>query len=409
MGKLFDTSGYRARTEHRLIGVMSGTSLDGIDAVLVSVLTDKNQHLSHVRLEDQFSLPYNGELKALLHKLCIPGSADINDITRAHFGLSHWNARAIKGLIEKGPYDITSIDAVCMHGQTIWHAPEPQAFPGPEGSLEITGTLQISNPSVVASLTGLPVISDFRSADMAEGGQGAPLAPYIDALLFGVKDKAVAVQNIGGIGNVTVLPSGDTTEGVFAFDTGPGNMIIDSLVSMGTGGQKSYDPGGAIAQKGSVHRELLLALMKDPYFSKKPPKSTGREVYGTEFSVAFQRKAQELGLSFEDTIATATAFTAYSIAQAYKDFVIPLIPIQSVIVCGGGAKNKTLLRLLQNYLPPGIGVQTSDELGIPDQAREAMAFALLGHESLMGKPANIPAVTGAKKSVILGTITLGHI
>lgn len=400
---------YRQQTEHRLIGVMSGTSLDGVDAVLVSISCGPDSQVQEVKLLDQVSLPYTKEAKQLVSRLCLPGVPTLEDLTYAHFGLAEWNASAVNKLLERGSYEKSSIDAVCMHGQTVWHSPLRRSFPGPEADFEVIGTLQIGNSQVVSSRTGLPVISDFRSADMAEGGQGAPLAPFIDFLLFGEVGKGVAVQNIGGIGNVTVLPLGGTEKDVYAFDTGPGNMIMDALVSMETDEAQQFDDGGDIAAKGKVSEALLSYLMHDPYFSLKPPKSTGREVYGIEFTKLLKQKADSLGLSFEESVATATAFTALTIAQAYKDFVLPQTPLDRVVVSGGGARNKTLLKMIASYLPTGIEVTTSDSYGIPDQAREAMAFALMGHQSLMGRPANLPSVTGAHKAVVLGTITMQHI
>lgn len=400
---------YRERKEHQIVGLMSGTSLDGVDAVLVSITTDEHQHVLNVTLLDQVSLPYTKEVKEKVSNLCIPKNAGIKDLTLAHFGLAYWNAAAVNALIDKGPYDKNLIDGISMHGQTVWHAPVAESFPGPLGPIDVTGTLQIGNAQLVSSLTGLTVISDFRSADMAEGGQGAPLAPYIDYLLFGNKEKGIAVQNIGGIGNVTVLPFGGDAESVFAFDTGPGNMIIDRIVSIGTNDSMQYDDGGAIASRGNVSQVLLSSLMEDPYFSMKPPKSTGREVYGDAFAQSFWKKGLALGLSFEDLVATSTAFTAHSIAQSYKDFVLPVTPLHTVIVSGGGARNKTLLSMLSELLPNEIEVMISDDFGVPDQAREAMAFALMGHESLMGRPGNIPSVTGARKSVVLGVVTMQHI
>lgn len=397
---------YRSRLSHKLIGLMSGTSLDGVDAVLVCIETDENGTTTQITLEDQVSIPYTKEMKGLVSRLCVPGASDINDITLAHSGIAYWNAEAVNMLIKHSNISRTAVDAVCMHGQTVWHAPNPLSFPGPSGVMEVTGTLQLGNPQYVASLTRLPVISDFRSADMAAGGQGAPLAPYIDYLLFHQKNKGVAVQNIGGIGNVTVLPLGGRPEDVFAFDTGPGNMIIDQLVALHTNQQKQFDEGGAIAASGSVCKPLLEFLMDDPYFVKRPPKSTGREVYGYEFTNRLLQKAATLQISFADSVATATAFTAYTIAQSYTDFVLPVTSLHTVIVSGGGARNKTLLSMLSGYLGPDMQVSVSDDFGIPDQARDAMAFALMGHESLLGRPSNLPAVTGAREPVVLGTITM---
>jgi anhydro-N-acetylmuramic acid kinase len=397
---------YRKETTHRIIGLMSGTSLDGVDAVLVTITSEADGHVESVTLEDQVAIPYTNDVKAMVNRLCVKGASDIEDLCFAHFGLAHWNGEAVNRLIEHSGVKRDSIAAIGMHGQTVWHAPVPRTFPGPEGSLDITGTLQIGNAQMVASLTGLPVISDFRSADMAEGGEGAPLAPYIDYLLFHQEGKGIAVQNIGGIGNVTVLPQGGDEEAIFAFDTGPGNMIIDQIVALGTHQKQQYDDGGTIAARGTVSIELLTQMMRDPYFAKKPPKSTGREVYGSDYSEQVLKQAEALKLSFEDVVATATAFTAKTIASSYKDFVLPVTALDTVVVSGGGARNKTLLSMIQGYLPEGITVKPSDEVGVPDQAREAMAFALMAHESLMGRPSNIPKVTGAKRRVVLGTITM---
>lgn len=397
---------YRKETTHRIIGLMSGTSLDGVDAVLVTIVSNADGRMVSVDLEDQVSIPYTNEVKEIVKSLCVKGAADIEDLCFAHFGLAHWNGEAVNRLIEHSGVERASIAAIGMHGQTVWHAPVPRSFPGPEGSLDITGTLQIGNAQMVSFLTGLPVISDFRSADMAEGGEGAPLAPYIDYLLFHQEGKGIAVQNIGGIGNVTVLPKGGNEDDAFAFDTGPGNMIIDQIVALGTNQAQQFDDGGANAARGTVCEPLLDEMMDDPYFAKRPPKSTGREVYGSAYSEQVLKRAKALGLSFEDVVATATAFTAKTIAWAYKDFVLPITALDTVVVSGGGARNKTLLSMIQGYLPEGITVKPSDEVGVPDQAREAMAFALMAHESLMGRPSNIPKVTGAKRRVVLGTITM---
>lgn len=241
---------------------------------------------------------------------------------------------------------------------------------------------------------------------MAAGGEGAPLAPYIDALLFASATKGRIVQNIGGIGNATVVPAGAATADISAFDTGPGNMVMDAIVRMGTEGRQQHDAGGSYAAAGRVSADLVELYMRDPYFARKPPKSTGREVYGAAFAERFREEAASRGLSFEDTVATAAAFTAESIARSYRDFILPLTRIDEVLVSGGGALNATLLKMIAERLPAGIIVTTASAQGIPDQAREAMAFAVLGHESLMGRPGNLPAVTGARAAVVLGSLTL---
>ncbi len=395
---------YAARTEHLVIGLMSGTSLDGIDAALVRITTDAGGALSGVKLLAHSSLPYPDELRRLVARLCAPETARIDDLTYAHFGLSEWYARTVALVLQESGAPSSSVDAISMHGQTVWHAPQPRPFPGPAGPLLVTGTLQLGSPAVVRERTGIPVISDLRSRDMAAGGEGAPLAPYVDALLFGSQTEGRIVQNIGGIGNATVLPA--ASDGVVAFDTGPGNMVIDAVVAAGTGGSERYDPDGAYAARGQVDRAEVVSLMNDPWFAKKPPKSTGREMFGEAFARQFLARTRTRGLSFEDQVATATAFTAQSITAAYRDFVFPSTAVAAVIVAGGGARNLTLLRMIGERLPPGTSVTTAASMGVPDLGREAMAFAVLGHESLMGRPGNLPAVTGARTPVVLGSITL---
>jgi anhydro-N-acetylmuramic acid kinase len=397
---------YASKTEHLVIGIMSGTSLDGVDATLVRITTGRAGAVLSVVLIKHSYLPYSDPVRTLVARLCSTSSARIDDLTYVHFGLSEWYAKAVSLVIEASGLAASGVDAISMHGQTVWHAPIPRAFPGPDGQIEVRGTLQLGSSAVLRERTGIPVISDLRSRDMAAGGEGAPLAPYIDAILFGSATEGRIVQNIGGIGNATVIPAAATASGIIAFDTGPGNMVIDALVAAGSQGAQRYDSGGALAAKGRVAEDWVRDLMKDPYFSRPPPKSTGREVYGSAFAEAFAEHARKAGLSFEDSLATATAFTAESIASAYRGFILPRTPIGWVLVAGGGALNATLLRMIQERLPKGLLVTTTADCGVPDQAREAMAFALMGHESLMGRPSNLPAVTGARCPVVLGTITL---
>jgi anhydro-N-acetylmuramic acid kinase len=407
--------GFRARyaekREHLVIGLMSGTSLDGVDAALVRILTRDDAGIDSVELVRHSYIPYSAELRSLVAKLCSIQECRVDDLVYAHYGLSEWYSEAVLLAISESGIPASKIDAVSMHGQTVWHAPLARPFPGPRGPLQVKGTLQLGSSAVVRERTGLPVVADLRARDMAAGGEGAPLAPYIDAILFGSATEGRIVQNIGGIGNATVLPAGANTDasaaaGIFAFDTGPGNMVMDAVVLEGTGGAKRYDPEGSIAARGRPCFDIVDALMKDPYFSRKPPKSTGREVYGASFAQDLMKDAAARGLSFEDTVATAAAFTAESIARSYRDFVLPRASIAKVLVAGGGALNPTLLGMIRERLGAGIQVAASAAFGVPDQAREAMAFALLGHESLMGRPGNLPAVTGARAPVVLGSVTL---
>ncbi|OQY34793.1 MAG: anhydro-N-acetylmuramic acid kinase [Spirochaetaceae bacterium 4572_59] len=399
-------SSYRKRKAHRVIGLMSGTSLDGVDAVLVDIQSSTQNSADKITLLHHVYLPYTDPLRKMVADLCSLDRAKIDNLVSVHFGLSEWYAQVVLDLLDECACDADSIDMICMHGQTVWHAPVPKSFPGPHGEIMVKGTLQLGASSVVRERTGIPVVSDLRSADMAAGGEGAPLSPFTDLQLFGSESEGRIIQNIGGIGNATILPEGSSKSKVFAFDTGPGNMIIDAIVELKTEGAQHYDPEGSIAATGTVCEELVRECMLDEYFQRKPPKSTGREIYGVDFTRDFLQRTNKRGLSFEDSVATATAFTAESIARSYKDFILPYCSIAKTLICGGGALNLTLLQMIQDRVPEGIEVTTTNSYGIPDQGREAMAFAVIGHESLMGRPGNLPEVTGAKAPVVLGVVTL---
>jgi len=397
---------YASRAEHSVIGLMSGTSLDGVDAALVRIVTDRKGAVARVQLVAQAALPYSDELRRSVAALCVPETARIDDLTYVQFGLSEWYARAVQLVLRSAGAEPSGVDVISMHGQTVWHAPQPRPFPVPGGTAPVKGTLQLGSAAVLRERTGIPVIWDLRSRDMAAGGEGAPLAPYIDALLFGSNAEGRIVQNIGGIGNATVVPAGATADAVYAFDTGPGTMVMDAVAAASSAGAERFDADGRRAAAGTVDAAEVAELMKDPWFARRPPKSTGREVYGESFVGAFLARTAARGLSADDQAATAAAFTAESMAAAYRDFVFPKAGIRTVVVCGGGARNPTLLGMLRQRMPQGVVVTTASALGVPDLAREAMAFAVLGHESLMGRPSNLPAVTGARSPVVLGSITL---
>lgn len=397
---------YRDRQDHLLIGVMSGTSFDGVDAVATRISTGPDGRIANIHHLGQASVPYSAEVKDILLPLCTPENSSVEAIVYAHCMLGEWYAEAIRLLLETIHLEAAAIDAICLHGQTIWHAPVIRQMPGPRGSVEVHGTLQIGCAAVVKERTGIPVIYDFRSADMAAGGEGAPLAPYVDALLFGDASRGRIVQNIGGIGNATAIPPGASQDAMFAFDTGPGNMIIDELVRRMSSGAMQYDENGNIARSGKVSESLLGTLLDDAFFSLAPPKSTGREVYGTAYVDRLQTLGRQQGLTPRDLIATVTAFTAETIVRAYRDFIAPKMKIDDVIIGGGGALNATLLSMMRERLPASVSLKTTMDFGIPVFVREALAFAVLGHESLMGHPGNLPATTGAEKPVILGSITL---
>ena len=373
------------------IGLMSGTSLDGVDAALVEI---DNHSQPSIRLLHLTTTAFSPELRQRIKQACDPEDSSVSLICQLNVELGYAFLAACRQVRQETAVTETSIDFVASHGQTIWHAPSENPL--------VSSTFQIGEPSIIAYGLGTTVVADFRTMDMAAGGQGAPLVPYTDYLLYRSPDKTRLLQNIGGIGNVTVLPKNGTLSDLVAFDTGPGNMIIDELMHQLF--QLPYDAEGRIAQQGTIIPKLQTQLRNHSYFDQAPPKSTGRELFGQAFSD--QLLADFSAEKPADLIATVTDFTAYSIAESYRRFVFPLVesgPIE-VILAGGGAHNSTLKKMLVNYLPVEITVITQNDLGWSNDAKEAMAFALLGYETLHGHKNNAPAATGAKQSVILGKI-----
>jgi len=377
----------------RIVGLMSGTSLDGVDAALIEVRG--GIPYDEMRLLAFCSRPYTPEERERIAALLGP-QVSLAALTAGNAWLGELFAEVALRVIAEANLRPEEVDAVASHGQTVWHIP-PR--PGQQGA-----TLQLGEPCVIAERTGLLTVADFRPRDMAAGGQGAPLAPFADYLLFRSPQLSRAVQNIGGIGNVTWIPRGGTPAQVVAFDTGPGNMVIDALVTHYTDGAQTFDRDGIMAAVGAVDEELLWELMQHPYFRQPPPKSTGRETFGAAYADDLRRRGEIRGLSSQDIVATATALTAESIARAYRDF---LGPIDEIILGGGGSYNPTLRRMLADRLP-GIPLRVHEEFGISGEAKEAIAFALLGHATLCGVPANLPAATGAAHPVVLGKIVLGR-
>jgi anhydro-N-acetylmuramic acid kinase len=319
-----------------------------------------------------------------------------------NFAIGEVFADAVLKLCRKSRISINSIDLIGSHGQTIYHNPKGTRF----GKLLLRSTLQIGEPCIIARRTGKTVVADFRPADIAAGGQGAPLVPYADYLLFSHKKKNRIVQNIGGIANLTWLKARADIKDVLAFDTGPGNMIIDHIANLITKGRYRYDVDGKIAAKGKVNARLLEKLMQHKFLKRRPPKSTGREEFGAAFSNRLYNTAAKAGLKPADILATVTAFTARSIIAAYRRF-LPLLP-DEVILCGGGAKNKTLVKMLKEQIKPAK-VLLTDDFGINTDAKEAISFAILAGQTIRGIPNNVPSATGAKTSVVLGKIIPGKI
>ncbi|HET6514998.1 MAG TPA: anhydro-N-acetylmuramic acid kinase [Thermodesulfovibrionales bacterium] len=368
-----------------IVGLMSGTSHDGVDSAVVKILESGMD--TRVRLLHHEHLDYPATLRARI-KASFSGSPA--DICRLNFELGEFFGKAALACIGTAGLKISQVDAIASHGQTICHIP-PDA--NRRGS-----TLQIGESAVIAKKTGLPVVSDFRTADMALNGHGAPLVPYADYILFRKKNRVTAAQNVGGIANVTVVTP--ELDEVTAFDTGPGNCLIDEAMHLLF--RKPYDKNGAAAKAGSVDEGVLKDLLSHPYLAKRPPKSTGREVFGPDLIREILSRER---MKAEDVIATLTHFTACSIKNAYDRFVLRDYRVSEIIVSGGGARNPFLMGLLTDSFKP-IPVKGSEAYGIPSMAKEALSFAILANETLRGKPSNVPRVTGAKGRAVLGKIIL---
>ncbi|MBO4938349.1 MAG: anhydro-N-acetylmuramic acid kinase [Oscillospiraceae bacterium] len=375
-----------------VVGLMSGTSADGIDAVLTRI-TGSGLSTKVDQLGFHF-LPFDNATRQAVLNICTGEHGGTREVCllATHLGMLY--ARAVHELLRKTGTD--RIDLIGCHGQTVYHIPENTDYL----NTVIRGTLQIGDPSFLAEEFSCPVVSDFRIRDMAAGGLGAPLVPYTEFLLYRSETEDVALQNIGGIGNLTLLPAGCTLDEVTAFDTGPGNMVMDALAMMITEGKQNYDDGGRLAASGTVIPELLQWMLDDPYLKKEPPKTTGREYYGSEY---VQKLLSAGKHSLVDILATATAFTAETIALSLRRFA-PRLP-QRLVIGGGGSRNPTLLRFLQEALPE-VNVQTQEDLGLDSDAKEAVAFAVLANEALFGISNNAPSATGAKHGVVMGRINL---
>jgi len=374
---------------------MSGTSLDGIDAAIIDIAARGRR--AAVKVVAFETIPWPPSVRQDLLRLCTPGGGTTADICHFNFLVGRLFAEALIRTCRKHRIALGSIDLIGSHGQTVWHQPNGRRF----GPAVIPSTLQIGEPAVIAQLTGITTVADFRTADIAAGGQGAPLVPYSDFILFRHPSKSRAIQNIGGIGNVTFLPARCSIDEILAFDTGPGNMVIDGLISLLTRGKHAFDPDGRFAAKGAVNNKLLSQMLRHPFFHKQPPKSTGREEFGVFYCQKLLYSARRSKLRDEDLLTTATAFTARTIADAYRRF-FPKLP-DEIYLAGGGAHNATLVRLLADLLPE-FPIRNTDIIGIPIDAREAVAFAILARETALGRPNNVPAATGAKRPVILGKL-----
>ncbi|WP_058302063.1 anhydro-N-acetylmuramic acid kinase [Gorillibacterium timonense] len=379
------------------VGLMSGTSVDGIDAAAVEISGKPGSGELAVRLLAFDNQPFPPDVRKVIFELFDPAKATIDRVGLMNVRLGELYADGAFAVIRKANLAPENVAFIGSHGQTIYHAPE-SGF-----------TVQIGEGSVIAARTGIPCVSDFRPADMAVGGQGAPLVPFTEYLLYRETDRTLLLQNIGGIGNITVIPADAGPDEVYAFDTGPGNMLIDGLMSRISAGTMTMDDGGRFAAKGRVHAELLNRLQQDEYYRLSPPKSTGRERFGSAYVDQLLAWQRELALSDEDLIATVTRLTAWSIADAYRRFVQERHPADCLIAGGGGSYNPVLMAALREEMAAKgapVPVITQEEIGGNSDAKEAIAFALLADCTMAGLPGNLPSVTGASRLAVLGKISL---
>ncbi len=366
--------------------------MDGIDAALVRIRGSGEN--AEVRVENFICREYSDAAKKLLLS---SGSLRAGSVSDLNFLLGREFAAAVFDLLREASLETTDVDLVGTHGQTVFHNP-------PSLGGNISSTLQLGEADVVCEATGITTVGDFRTRDIAAGGEGAPLIPYLDYLLFSGTGKCVIAQNIGGISNCTLVTGGLAE--LLAFDTGPGNSLIDSVARFDSGGKKSFDEDGAIAKRGSVKEDLLRSLMKNPYFDIKPPKSTGRELFGEEMVTRLFLLVEKKDIPLPDLLRTLVEFTVCSIVSAYERFVYPRADVGEVILSGGGARNPVMITRLREKLAP-VKLCLSDDYGIPADAKEAVGFAVLANETVCGNRANVPGVTGARDATILGKISIG--
>jgi anhydro-N-acetylmuramic acid kinase len=376
---------------------MSGTSHDGIDAALMEVGRNRERLSLHPLCFRTY--PYPRTVRERLLRLSQGGETTAAEVSQMNFTLGGLFAGAVLGLCRDAGTSPQEIDAIGSHGHTLYHRPREQNRVG--------STLQIGEPAMITQRTGITTVADFRPADVAGGGEGAPLVPYVHYWLFHHRRCSLAVHNIGGIANLTYLPAGKGLAGVIAFDSGPGNMVIDGVVQQVTCGQLLYDRNGRLARSGKVHARLLAELLRHPYLKRRPPKSTGREEFGEPFVQRFLTRAKKLNLCPEDMVATATAFTAKSMALAYRDHIFPQGLLAEVLLTGGGGRNPVLREMFAQELP-AVRVRTVEEVGYDSKALEALSFGVLAYATLCGLPSNVPSATGAAGPAILGKVIPGN-
>jgi anhydro-N-acetylmuramic acid kinase len=380
-----------------VMGMMSGTSADGIDVALAEI------HGAPPRLRTRLLQHASRRMPDVLRKevlrIAEGGACTSGEVSQLNFRLGMAFAEAAVSACREFRVALSRVELIGNHGQTIFHRGRRVSYLG----RATASTLQIGEPAVIAAETGIPTVGDFRVADMAAGGQGAPLVPYVDYLLYRHEKIGRVSLNLGGIGNLTVLPGGTKPGQVVAFDSGPGNMLMDALVWHFTRKKQRFDRGARLARQGQPNAKVLRELMRDPYLRLGPPKSTGREYYGRAYFQELLRLGKKHRAGPNDLIRTTTEFTVASVVDALKRFVLRKTKIQQLIVSGGGAKNPLIMAQLAAALTP-IEVMPSSKLGVPEEAKEAYAFALLAYETWNRRPGNLRSATGAEKAVVLGKI-----
>jgi len=382
-----------------IIGLTSGTSAEGIDGALVSV-NGRGTDFG-LRVHAHVHLGFADRVRKMILAASEAGSGRVDSVCRIDGLLGELLAQAAFRTAEKAGLGMEQVDLIASHGLTVHHLPKPERIAG----VDVTSTLQVGHPAIIAERTGVTTVADFRARDMAAGGQGGPLVAYTDFLLFRHRARGRLVLNLGGIANITALPPGCNADEVMGFDTGPGTMASDMLVRRLTGDRVHYDPEGRYALEGQVSRRLLDRLLDHPYLDHPPPKTCGREQFGARFVDAVLQDRGEMGP--EDLIATVTRFSAAAIARAYLTFIAPHGSFEEMVLAGGGARNRFLLRSLEELLP-GLSPQSSDDYGIPAAAKEAVAYALLANETIHLQAGNLPRTTGAAHPVVLGCIVPGR-
>ena len=380
------------------IGLMSGTSHDGVSAAIASIDERRKPAARAIHFR---TYPYSASFRARLLAASAGAAVGSGEISALNFELGRAFGRAAIALARDSRIALSRIAFIGSHGHTFFHRPPRVAGRGATAS-----TFQLGESAVIAAITDLPVVADFRPMDIALGGEGAPLAPLAHLWLFADPRRGRVIQNIGGIGNATYLPAGARlgNPDLIAFDTGPGVGLIDALVNQMTGGVRRMDRDGKIAARGRASDPMLAALMRHPFFRRRPPKSTGREEFGLPYLAEIQRIAKPLGVRGDDLLATVTALTARSIAESVRRFIAPRGRVDQMIATGGGARNPTLIKMLAREMP-ALEVTTAAKAGVDGDSLEAVAFAILGYQMLRGRQGNIPSVTGARAPAILGKLT----